>query len=76
MGIGRVHRRPLLYKARPWHAPHSGLPQGLGFLSFISIVIVEIFGSPFMRNCSVVMGLIIGASSLLREIANLAFERR
>nr|AOR51835.1 xanthine uracil permease [Phaffia rhodozyma] len=39
-----------------------GSPQfiGLGFLSFITIVITEIFGSPFMRNASIVIGLIVG----------------
>lgn len=33
---------------------------GLGFLSFITIVIVEMFGSPFMRNASIIIGLIVG----------------
>jgi xanthine/uracil permease len=33
---------------------------GLGFLSFITIVIVEMFGSPFMRNASIIMGLVVG----------------
>lgn len=33
---------------------------GLGFLSFITIVIVEMFGSPFMRNASIIIGLIMG----------------
>ena len=65
MGIGRVHCGSFLSEERLWHATHPGLFKGLGFLSFISIVIVEIFGSPFMRNCSVVMGLIIGSSSPL-----------
>lgn len=39
-----------------------GSPQyiGLGFLSFITIVLVEFFGSPFMKNASIVVGLIVG----------------
>ena len=31
---------------------------GLGFLTFITIMFVETFGSPFMRNCSCVIGLL------------------
>lgn len=31
---------------------------GLGFLSFMTIVIVEIFGSPAMRNASIAIGLL------------------
>lgn len=34
---------------------------GLGFLSFMTIVLVELFGSPFMRNASIVIGLIVGS---------------
>ena len=30
----------------------------LGFLTFITIMFVETFGSPFMRNCSCVIGLL------------------
>lgn len=46
-------------------APHAltwGSPQyiGLGFLSFVSIVLVELFGSPGMKNGSVVVGLAVG----------------
>lgn len=39
-----------------------GSPEylGLGFLSFVTIIIVEIFGSPFMRNASIIIGLIVG----------------
>ena len=33
---------------------------GLGFLSFVSIILIEIFGSPFMRNASIILGLVIG----------------
>ncbi|KAF9445332.1 purine permease [Macrolepiota fuliginosa MF-IS2] len=33
---------------------------GLGFLSFVSILLTEVFGSPFMKNISVIIGLLIG----------------
>ncbi|RUS15460.1 NCS2 family nucleobase:cation symporter-2 [Endogone sp. FLAS-F59071] len=43
--------------AAPW-----GDPQwiGLGFLVFVTILLVEYFGSPFLKNCEVVVGLIVG----------------
>ncbi|OCF34180.1 hypothetical protein I316_04130 [Kwoniella heveanensis BCC8398] len=47
-------------------APHP-LPWGsaefigLGFLVFISIILIERFGSPFMKNASVIGGLLIGS---------------
>ncbi|KAF5363328.1 hypothetical protein D9756_000074 [Leucocoprinus leucothites] len=33
---------------------------GLGFLSFVSIILTEIFGSPFMKNISIIIGLLVG----------------
>ncbi|KAF8265137.1 Xanthine/uracil permease [Lactarius quietus] len=44
--------RPLLW----------GSPQfiGLGFLSFVSILLVELFGSPFLKNVSIIVGLAVG----------------
>jgi uric acid-xanthine permease len=47
------------------YAPHAltwGSPEyiGLGFLSFISIVLTEFFGSPFLKNASVIVGLAVG----------------
>ncbi|KAJ2936298.1 hypothetical protein H1R20_g797, partial [Candolleomyces eurysporus] len=33
---------------------------GLGFLSFSTILLVERFGSPFMRNISIICGLVVG----------------
>jgi len=33
---------------------------GLGFLSFITIIIVEVFGSPFLKNASIIVGLVVG----------------
>ncbi|KAK2799478.1 hypothetical protein FQN50_008450 [Emmonsiellopsis sp. PD_5] len=46
-------------------APHA-LPWGsaefigLGFLVFITIILCERFGSPMMKSCAVVLGLLIG----------------
>lgn len=46
-------------------APHA-LPWGsaeyigLGFLVFLSILLMERFGSPIIKSCSVIMGLLIG----------------
>ena len=39
-----------------------GSPEfiGLGFLSFISIVLTELFGSPFLKNISIIVGLAVG----------------
>jgi len=33
---------------------------GLGFVVFFTLIVVEIFGSPFMRNIQVVIGLLVG----------------
>ncbi|KAH7053222.1 permease family-domain-containing protein [Macrophomina phaseolina] len=33
---------------------------GLGFLVFVSIIICERFGSPIMKSCAVVIGLLVG----------------
>ncbi|KXN81844.1 Purine permease [Leucoagaricus sp. SymC.cos] len=33
---------------------------GLGFLSFVSIILTEVFGSPFMKNISIIIGLLVG----------------
>ncbi|KAK5138227.1 hypothetical protein LTR08_004923 [Meristemomyces frigidus] len=46
-------------------APHAlpwGSAQfiGLGFLVFLSIIICERFGSPIMKSCAVVIGLLVG----------------
>jgi len=47
------------------NAPHAltwGSPEyiGLGFLSFVTIVVLEVFGSPMMKNGSIVLGLGVG----------------
>lgn len=41
----------------PWG---SGQWIGLGFFVFVIIILVEIFGSPFLRNTQVMIGLIAG----------------
>ncbi|KAH6912463.1 purine permease [Coprinopsis sp. MPI-PUGE-AT-0042] len=41
----------------PWGSPEF---IGLGFLSFSTIILVEVFGSPFMRNISIICGLVVG----------------
>jgi xanthine/uracil permease len=39
-----------------------GSPEfiGLGFLSLVSIILTELFGSPFMKNISIIVGLAVG----------------
>ncbi|TBU38716.1 Xanthine/uracil permease [Dichomitus squalens] len=44
--------RPLL-----WGSPEF---IGLGFLSFVSIILTELFGSPFLKNISIIVGLAVG----------------
>ncbi|KAG7098704.1 hypothetical protein E1B28_000617 [Marasmius oreades] len=41
----------------PWGSPEF---VGLGFLSFFSILLTEIFGSPFFKNISIIVGLAVG----------------
>ncbi|KAI9356736.1 purine permease, partial [Zopfochytrium polystomum] len=41
----------------PWGDAHW---IGLGFLVFSAIYVIEVFGSPFMRNIQVVLGLLVG----------------
>ncbi|KAI9467195.1 xanthine/uracil permease [Lactarius psammicola] len=41
----------------PWGSPEF---IGLGFLSFVSILLVELFGSPFLKNVSIIVGLAVG----------------
>ncbi|KAG9095516.1 hypothetical protein FRC06_009707 [Ceratobasidium sp. 370] len=45
-------KRPL-----PWGSPEF---IGFDFLSFITNVLVELFGSPFLKNASVIVGLLVG----------------
>ncbi|KAJ7211617.1 xanthine/uracil permease [Mycena pura] len=44
-------------KPLPWGAPQF---VGLGFLSFVSIILTELFGSPFLKNISIIVGLVVG----------------
>jgi xanthine/uracil permease len=39
-----------------------GSPEfiGLGFLSFVSIILTELLGSPFLKNVSIIVGLVVG----------------
>ncbi|KAF5349350.1 hypothetical protein D9758_011800 [Tetrapyrgos nigripes] len=50
---------PTIFAPRPlpWGSPEF---IGLGFLSFISIILTEIFGSPFLKNVSIIVGLAVG----------------
>ncbi|KAF9235565.1 permease family-domain-containing protein [Melanogaster broomeanus] len=43
--------------ALPWGSPEF---IGLGFLSFVSIILTELFGSPFLKNASIIVGLAVG----------------
>ncbi|KAJ6072738.1 hypothetical protein N7467_010823 [Penicillium canescens] len=46
-------------KPLPWGHPKL---IGLGFSVFVTIIIVELFGSPLMRSASVVFGLAVGCA--------------
>ncbi|KAF8916893.1 Xanthine/uracil permease [Mucidula mucida] len=50
---------PTIFAPRPlpWGSPEF---IGLGFLSFVSIILTELFGSPFLKNISIIVGLAIG----------------
>ena len=67
-GSGTCSSRPTSgpYQLCPSNtAPHA-LPWGsaefigLGFLVFLTIILAERFGSPIMKSCSVVVGLLVG----------------
>ncbi|EJD43542.1 Xanthine/uracil permease [Auricularia subglabra TFB-10046 SS5] len=51
---------PTIFAPRPlpWGSPEF---IGLGFLSFVTIVLVEMFGSPFLKNASIIVGLLVGS---------------
>ncbi|KAJ7664406.1 xanthine/uracil permease [Mycena polygramma] len=50
---------PTIFAPRPlpWGSPEF---IGLGFLSFFTIILAELFGSPFMKNISIILGLAVG----------------
>jgi NCS2 family nucleobase:cation symporter-2 len=43
--------------AAPWGDPRW---IGLGFLVYITIILIEYFGSPFLKNIQVVVGFVVG----------------
>lgn len=47
----------ILFPISSWGSPEF---IGLGFLSFVSIILTEIFGSPFLKNISIIVGLAVG----------------
>ena len=49
--------RPLTLLRYRWGSPEF---IGLGFVSFVSIILTEIFGSPFLKNISIIVGLVVG----------------
>nr|POE87980.1 purine permease [Quercus suber] len=67
-GSGSCMARPEtgLFSLCPTTAAPRPLPWGsaefigLGFLVFVSIIICERFGSPIMKSCAVVVGLLVG----------------
>lgn len=56
-GSGCVGKTCGLAHPLPW-----GLAQfvGLGFLVYVSIILSERFGSPIMKSCAVIVGLLVG----------------
>ncbi|KAJ7741765.1 xanthine/uracil permease [Mycena maculata] len=56
-GIFQLCPTTLAPRPLPWASPEF---IGLGFLSFISIIITELFGSPFLKNISIIVGLVVG----------------
>ncbi|KAI0742421.1 xanthine uracil permease [Daedaleopsis nitida] len=56
-GIFQLCPTTLAPRPLPWGSPEF---IGLGFLSFISIILTELFGSPFMKNISIIVGLAVG----------------
>ncbi|KAH9931655.1 xanthine/uracil permease [Epithele typhae] len=56
-GIFELCPTTLAPRPLPWGSPEF---IGLGFLSFISIILTELFGSPFLKNISIIVGLAVG----------------
>ena len=56
---GIFHLCPTIYAphALPWGSAEF---IGLGFSVFITIILMERFGSPIMKSCAVVLGLLVG----------------
>jgi len=56
-GIFQLCPTTLSPRPLPWGSPEF---IGIGFLSFISIILTEMFGSPFLKNISIIIGLAMG----------------
>lgn len=56
-GIFRLCPNIFAPRALPWGSAEF---IGLGFSVFVSIIICERFGSPIMKSCAVVLGLLVG----------------
>ncbi|KAI9069610.1 Xanthine/uracil permease [Trametes sanguinea] len=56
-GIFQLCPTTLAPRPLPWGSPEF---IGLGFLSFVSIILTELFGSPFLKNISIIVGLAVG----------------
>ncbi|PIL37267.1 transporter [Ganoderma sinense ZZ0214-1] len=56
-GVFRLCPTTLAPRPLPWGSPEF---IGLGFLSFVSIILTELFGSPFLKNISIIVGLAVG----------------
>lgn len=56
-GIFQLCPTTLAPRPLPWGSAEF---IGLGFLSFISIILTELFGSPFLKNISIIVGLAVG----------------
>jgi hypothetical protein len=54
----------------PLDLSHGGSPEfiGLGFLSFVTIVLIKLFCSPFLENMSIIAGL-AAVTALLKSSA-------
>ncbi|KAJ7232318.1 Xanthine/uracil permease [Mycena haematopus] len=56
-GIFQLCPTTLAPRPLPWGSPEF---IGIGFLSFVSIILTELFGSPFLKNTSIIVGLLVG----------------
>lgn len=56
-GIFALCPTTLAPRPLPWGSPEF---IGLGFLSFFSIILTELFGSPFLKSISIIVGLAVG----------------
>ncbi|KAK7459665.1 hypothetical protein VKT23_009646 [Stygiomarasmius scandens] len=56
-GIFQLCPTTLAPRPLPWGSPEF---IGIGFLSFVSIILTELFGSPFLKNISIIVGLAVG----------------